>query len=245
MGYKHIWLDDGWAVARDNTTGRVIEDPVLFPSGMGNLSAFCHELGLKFGIYTSKGPLTCLGYAAGQPKRPGSCGFEENDANTYAEWKVDQVKDDGCGQCPQHDPWVAMGDALNKTGRRIWYAIHAGTDASPEYPRVANMWRCGRADPNLRGPSQDTDPESRLRSVGGDLYASSFDMWTNRLDLATTAAQVLQRLAWRYIYYYFCLLPQVALAPLEYNYAARQCRKTQIVRGGDCTHSLCPNGVAV
>lgn len=165
-GYDNIWLDDGWAIARDNSTGRVIEDPALFPSGMGTLVSRLHAKGLKFGIYTSKGPLTCLGYQKTQPNRPGSCGFEQNDADTYAQWGVDAVKDDGCGACPQHDPWIAMRDALNKTGRPMWFAIHPSAVAMSEYPQVSNMWR-----------------------TGGDLSSSSYSMWTNRLDLATAPAQ--------------------------------------------------------
>lgn len=55
-GYDHIWLDDGWAIARDNATGVIVADPVLFPSGMANLTSYLHNLGLKFGIYTSKVP---------------------------------------------------------------------------------------------------------------------------------------------------------------------------------------------
>ena len=167
-GYSHIWLDDGWAVARNKSTGHVIEDFNLFPSGMGNLSAFVHSLNLKFGIYTSKGPLTCLGYQKTQPNRPGSCGFEQNDANVYVhEWNVDQVKDDGCGACPQHDPFIAMRDALNKTGKPVWYSIHGGNAPGQPNATIANSWR-----------------------TGDDLYASSYEMWTNRLDMATTKLQV-------------------------------------------------------
>lgn len=61
-----------------------------------------------------------------------------------------------------HNPWTAMRDALNKTGRKIWYAIHAGNCEDWSQPvqcvngSVANMWR-----------------------TGGDLSSSSFDMWTN------------------------------------------------------------------
>ena len=60
---------------------------------MRNLSDYLHARDLKFGIYTSKGPLTCLGYQPTQPNRPGSCGFEQVDADVYAfEWRVDQVR---------------------------------------------------------------------------------------------------------------------------------------------------------
>jgi alpha-galactosidase len=79
--YEQIWIDDGWAIGRDNKTGHVIVYPIAFPSGMAALSSYIHSKGLKFGIYTSKGPKTCLGYQPTQPDRPGSCGFEQNDAD--------------------------------------------------------------------------------------------------------------------------------------------------------------------
>jgi alpha-galactosidase len=165
-GYSHIWISDGWAVGRDKN-GHVLEDRKQFPSGIGNLSAYLRGRGLKVGIYTSKGPLTCLGYSKTQPDRPGSCGFEQIDADVYThEWGMDAIFDDGCGQCPQHDPWIAMRDALNNTGKPVWYAIHDSTAAGSPNATIANMWR-----------------------TGPDLSISSFDMWTNRLDLATTPSQ--------------------------------------------------------
>jgi hypothetical protein len=65
-----------------------------------------------------------------------------------------------------------MRDALNKTGRPVFFAIHAGncenwsTPVSCVNGSIANSWR-----------------------TGGDLSGSSFAMWTNRLDLATQPAQ--------------------------------------------------------
>ena len=165
-GYRSIWIDDGWAMPRDNATGVVGVDPAVFPSGIAAFADYLHSKGLLFGLYTDIGTLTCLGYQPTQPKRPGSCGFEVLDAQTYAAWGVDQVKNDGCGSCPQHDPYIAMRDALNATGRRIWYSIHGGTTPGSPNATVANDWR-----------------------TGGDLYASSFAMWTDRLDLATAPAQ--------------------------------------------------------
>ena len=43
--------------------------------------------GMNFGIYTDRGYWTCEG-------RPGSAGFEEIDAKTFASWGVDYVKTD-------------------------------------------------------------------------------------------------------------------------------------------------------
>ena len=166
VGYNNLWIDDGYVLPRDNATGRVTVDPAVFPSGIKAFADYVHARGLKFGVYTSIGPLTCLGTQPTQPKRPGSCGYETVDAQSYLEWGVDQVKDDGCGSCPQHDPYVAMRDALNATGRPIFFSIHGGTTPGSPNGTVANDWR-----------------------TGGDLYSSSFDMWTNRLDLATTPEQ--------------------------------------------------------
>ena len=42
---------------------------------------------MNFGIYTDRGYWTCEG-------RPGSAGFEEIDAKTFASWGVDYVKTD-------------------------------------------------------------------------------------------------------------------------------------------------------
>lgn len=168
VGFRQIWIDDGYALPRDPTTGRITVDPKLFPSGFRNLSDYIHGKGLLFGIYTDIGDLTCLASQPGQPKRPGSCGHEMLDADTYAnEWQVDAVKDDGCYNCPQHDPYIAMRDALNATGRHIFYNIHACASAGCPNATVGNSWR-----------------------TGPDLYSSEFDMWTNRLDLATTPEQL-------------------------------------------------------
>lgn len=198
VGYDQVWLDDGWALPRDRSSHKIVADPKLFPSGMPSLIAYLHSINLRFGIYTSKGNLTCLGGAAGQPKRPGSLGFEKIDAEMFAkEWQVDAVKDDGCGATPVGtNPWTAMRDALNATGRPVFYAIHAGncenwcvlialqqsflcvvnltlhcrqlfrTDYNCVNGSIANMWR-----------------------TGPDLIASDFDVWTTRLDLATLPEQ--------------------------------------------------------
>lgn len=49
-----------------------------------------HSLGLKLGIYEDLGKMTCMGY-------PGTTLDKvEMDAETFAEWKVDMLKLDGC-----------------------------------------------------------------------------------------------------------------------------------------------------
>lgn len=88
LGYTYINIDDCWQIARD-ASGRILEDKEKFPSGMKALADYVHSLGLKFGLYSDAGFLTCQ-------KRPGSLGYEEIDAQTYAEWGVDYLKYDNC-----------------------------------------------------------------------------------------------------------------------------------------------------
>lgn len=79
-GYKFINLDDCWQIARNATTKEIIEDKTKFPSGMAALGEYIHSKGLLFGLYSDAGFKTCAG-------RPGSLGYETEDANTYAKWK--------------------------------------------------------------------------------------------------------------------------------------------------------------
>ena len=58
VGFRHVWIDDGWALPRDPVTNKITVDPALFPSGFRNLSDTLHAMGLFFGVYTDEGPLT-------------------------------------------------------------------------------------------------------------------------------------------------------------------------------------------
>ena len=65
--------------------GTLIPDPKLFPNGLKPVFDYIHSQGLKAGIYTSRGSLTCMG-------RPGSDSHEAQDAATFAAWGVDYIK---------------------------------------------------------------------------------------------------------------------------------------------------------
>lgn len=86
-------MDDCWAAINREYCPKY-DDMILsadhnrFPSGMPYLVKYVHSLELKFGIYGDCGNFTCAGY-------PGSAGFEDSDAFTFAEWDVDYVKMDG------------------------------------------------------------------------------------------------------------------------------------------------------
>ena len=93
-------------------------DRTTFPSGIKSLSDYVHSKGLKFGIYSSAGTNTCAG-------RAGSVNYEETDAKDWADWGVDYLKYDNCNSkdIPGTYRYTVMRDALNKTGRPIFYSI--------------------------------------------------------------------------------------------------------------------------
>lgn len=116
-GYVYLVIDDCWQVAR-NEDGTIIEDPERFPSGMKALGDYIHAKGLKFGIYSDAGTATCQG-------RPGSRGYEFQDARTYAAYGVDYLKYDWCNTDKQnaYASYKIMRDALYKAGRPIVFSI--------------------------------------------------------------------------------------------------------------------------
>ncbi len=85
-GWNYINIDDCWEGGRD--ANGLIQSNAKFPD-MKALSDYIHSKGLKFGIYSSPGTITC-GHAT------GSYQHEDQDAQRYAEWNVDYVKYDWC-----------------------------------------------------------------------------------------------------------------------------------------------------
>ena len=119
-GYDTVVLDDCWQGRRDDA-GHLTADANKFPRGMKALGDALHARGLRFGIYTAAGAVTCQW-------RPGSWGHEHDDARTFASWGVDYVKDDWCwhaaaleitGALAVSQPYATMHDALAESGRSI------------------------------------------------------------------------------------------------------------------------------
>src|SRR6266487_2272100 len=75
-GYQYVNIDDCWQVSRA-PDGTIVADPVHFSSGIKTLADYVHSKGLKLGIYTDAGRMTCQ-------KRPGSYEHERQDIKTYA-----------------------------------------------------------------------------------------------------------------------------------------------------------------
>jgi alpha-galactosidase len=136
-GYQYVNIDDCWQVSRD-AQGNIVADPTRFPGGIKALADYVHGKGLKLGVYTDAGRLTCQ-------KRPGSFDHEFQDAKTYASWGVDYVKVDWCyseGLDPEVQ-YAKFRDALAQAGRPIVLSIcNWGVKAPWRWgPKTGNLWR--------------------------------------------------------------------------------------------------------
>ena len=88
-GYQYVNLDDCWQSSFRDENGKLQGDFVAFPSGIKSLAERVNALGLKLGIYSSNGTLTC-------EDLPASLGHEAIDADTFAEWGIEYFKYDFC-----------------------------------------------------------------------------------------------------------------------------------------------------
>ena len=136
-GYNYVNLDDCWQVSRDSSSN-IQEDKTKFPSGMKGLADYIHSKGLKFGVYSDAGFFTCQ-------RRPGSLGYEVNDAASYASWGVDYLKYDNCYNdlSSPKKRYPPMSAALNKTGRPIFFSMCEWGVENPATwgETVGNSWR--------------------------------------------------------------------------------------------------------
>ena len=133
-GYSYVNIDDGWSIkpgsndpllngqARDKNG--MINANKKFPD-MKAMTDYIHSRGLKAGLYTSPGPLTCAGYV-------GSYQHEELDARRFAEWGFDFLKYDWCsygriakGRSREElkKPYILMKEALDKQERDFIYNL--------------------------------------------------------------------------------------------------------------------------
>ena len=160
-GYVYVNIDDTWEGERD--AQGVLHTNKKFPD-MKALGDYIHARGLKFGIYSSPGPITCARYKA-------SYGFEQQDADLYASWGVDYLKYDLCsfevlmwaaqidhpenkevGNDMMKAAYLKMRAALDKTGRPIVFSLC-------QYGRD-DVWTWGA-------------------SVGGNLWRTTGDIFDN------------------------------------------------------------------
>jgi len=131
FGYQYVNIDDCWMMADNKHWDDARKGPFrdeqgnilcnkFFPD-MYSLTEYIHSFGLKAGIYTSPGPLTCGLFA-------GAYQHEQQDVDQFATWGFDFLKYDWCsyGQIAKdgsleelQKPYILMGDIVKKADRDI------------------------------------------------------------------------------------------------------------------------------
>ncbi|MDP4194787.1 MAG: putative Ig domain-containing protein [Bacteroidota bacterium] len=170
-GWTYINIDDFWE-NNPHSSNPALKGEARSKDGFINtnenfpdmkaLSDYIHAKGLKMGIYSSPGPLTC-----------GECyasfGFEDKDAQKYGQWGVDYLKYDWCTyetKAKDHSlaelmkPYNIMRTELNKINRDIVYSLC-------QYG-MGNVWEWGdKVGGNCWRTTGDiTDTWASLSSIG-------------------------------------------------------------------------------
>ena len=162
-GYSYINIDDAWEADERAADGSILTNS-KFPD-MRALGDWLHSRGLRLGIYSSPGDLTCGGYL-------GTLDHEAQDAATWNEWGVDYLKYDWCGYSKvfnaQNDhstasyvrPYLKMQEYLRQQPRDIFYSLC-------QYG-MAEVWTWGHAvDANSWRTTGDImDTWESVRTIG-------------------------------------------------------------------------------
>ncbi|KAL6583670.1 hypothetical protein OROMI_002959 [Orobanche minor] len=200
LGYQYINLDftvkdDCWAELNRDSQGNFVAKASTFPSGIKALADYVHAKGLKLGIYSDAGTQTCSN------QMPGSLGYEEQDAKTFASWGIDYLKYDNCNNnnISSKERYPAMAKALQNSGRSIFFSLCEWGQEDPATwaKTIGNSWRTtgdisdnwdsmtSRADLNDKwasyaGPGGWNDPDMLEVGNGGmtaEEYRSHFSIW--------------------------------------------------------------------
>lgn len=179
-GYSYVNIDDCWAIkpsSKDSTlTGEardsrgMVNSNKRFPD-MKALTDYIHSKGLRAGIYTSPGPLTCAGHV-------GAYKFEEQDIARFAEWGYDFLKYDWCSYSDYgrtdtlpdlQKPYILISNIIKKQKR----------DMILNYCQygMGDVWKWGK---ETGGQSWRTagDLGGSFDDIGKALFRDGFDVYS-------------------------------------------------------------------
>lgn len=133
-GWTYINIDDGWSIKNKSKNplhhgeprdaNGMINANKKFPD-MKAMTDYIHSKGFKAGIYSSPSTVTCSEFTA-------SYGYEDQDAQRWAEWGFDYLKYDYCSYGKEMNsntletlkkPYILMRGALDKVNRDIVFSL--------------------------------------------------------------------------------------------------------------------------
>jgi alpha-galactosidase len=180
-GYMYVNIDDCWSVKPGSPDSTLAGEPrdkngminpnKRFPD-MKALTDYIHSKGLKAGIYTSPGELTCGGYVA-------AYGFEDKDIERYVEWGYDFLKYDWCSYSKigktdllsdLQKPYILISGILKKQNRDIILNLC-------QYG-MGEVWKWGK---QVGGQSWRTagDLGGSFEEIGKALFRDGFDVYSS------------------------------------------------------------------
>ena len=178
-GYQYVNIDDCWAVKPGATDGSLagplgdaqgrVSANARFPD-MKGLTDYIHAKGLKTGIYTSPGPMTCAGHV-------GAYDHEQQEVERFVEWGFDFLKYDWCSygnvaknpdRVSLQKPYRLIGDLLKQQPRDIVLNLC-------QYG-MGNVWEWGK---HVGGHSWRTSGDLGLKFEGipAALFRDGFDVY--------------------------------------------------------------------
>jgi alpha-galactosidase len=149
-GYDTVLVTcGGWQ--RDNATGKLVENPVLWPRGYKAFIDYLHARKLKIGAYGDTGEFNCCRMCVDGHcwQEPGQLGHEELDVQTWADWGVDHIVIDNCynpnSTAQSVFEYRKIRDALVKVGKPMIYGIWDVGSGKPWAwaPDTGHYWRTG------------------------------------------------------------------------------------------------------
>jgi alpha-galactosidase len=181
-GFMYVNIDDCWAI-KPGATDPTLQGEPRDKSGMVNanprfpnmkaLTDYIHAKGLKAGIYTSPGPLTCAGHT-------GAWQHEAKDVERFVEWGFDFLKYDWCsyGKIARdksleelQKPYRLIGEILKKQPRDIVLNLC-------QYGN-GDVWEWGKT---VGGNSWRTagDLGGTFEKIGEALFRDGFDLYAEK-----------------------------------------------------------------
>jgi len=179
-GYTYINIDDCWAIKPDSKDSSLSGEPrdkngmvnsnSRFPD-MKALTGYIHSLGLKAGIYTSPGRLTCAGHV-------GAYKFEVKDVQRFVDWGYDFLKYDWCSYSDigrtdtlpdLQKPYILISEILKKQKRDLVLNLC-------QYG-MGSVWKWGK---KVGGNSWRTagDLGGSFEGIGTALFRDGFDVYS-------------------------------------------------------------------
>ncbi|KAG7031519.1 Alpha-galactosidase 3 [Cucurbita argyrosperma subsp. argyrosperma] len=165
LGYVYVNIDDCWSALKRDSKDQLVPDPKAFPSGIKTVADYVHSKGLKLGIYSDAGKYVLMmfilirshltvflpakfdqGRFTMKMTMPsclllGFTFFGPIDPQSGVDYlKYDNCYNLGIKPIERYPP---MRDALNATGRSIFYSLcEWGVDDPALWAgKVGNSWR--------------------------------------------------------------------------------------------------------